>query len=272
MPFSLSPTPHLRAESTVPGFFWTVVLALLPIVLVLHVRSGLEALRIFTVVSASAAAGEFLFRKILNQPNRLYDGSALATGLLFALLLPPGLPLWMAALGALFGIGMGKEIFGGLGQNPFNPTLVGIAFLWISFPVFRESSATPMLGQAGGWDLAAIFLGGFFLVLKRIIPWEMPLGYAGSFFLVSCLTPLASFEISTWSVIFLGAFFLTTDPSTMPLLKPARRSFAIAAGMSGALISRGGGLLLGVVHGILILNALAPLLDQFFKPRFKKLR
>jgi electron transport complex protein RnfD len=86
---------------------------------------------------------ESLFRKLIGREPRSRDLSAVVTGLLLALILPPGMPLWMTALGAAFAIIVAKEFFGGLGANVFNPALIGRAFLLMSFPVAATTWAIP---------------------------------------------------------------------------------------------------------------------------------
>jgi electron transport complex protein RnfD len=104
---------------------------------------GFYALRTILVSIAAAEAGEFLFRKLTNQTPRNRDLSAAITGLLLALCLPPGTPLWITALGAVFAIVVAKEFFGGLGANVFNPALIGRAFLLMSFPAVLTSWTAP---------------------------------------------------------------------------------------------------------------------------------
>jgi len=92
-----------------------------------------------------------LTERVFGRPGALADGSAVITGLLVGLCLPPGLPLWMAALGSASGIGLGKAVFGGLGQNVFNPALLGRAFLQAAFPV--AMTTWPMMTVDSWWSL-----------------------------------------------------------------------------------------------------------------------
>jgi electron transport complex protein RnfD len=109
---------------------WTVVATLVPVVGAAAWTFGPGAL----LVIAAATAGSLVIERIWGRRGALGDGSAAITGLLLGLTLPPGLPLWMAFLGGAVGIGFGKLIFGGLGQNVFNPALLGRAFLQAAFP------------------------------------------------------------------------------------------------------------------------------------------
>ena len=269
MPYKTSPAPHLRAEDTVPGMLWTVVLALLPVAGVRLFLFGFAALRIFSVTTASALVAELFFRKIFGRTSRLYDGSAVITGFLLALILPPALPSWMAALAAFAAIGMGKEIFGGLGQNPFNPALVGAAFLLASFPSVRGSLEAPGMGAWEPVAIGAVFLGGALLLIRRIISWEPPFWYAAGFLLTAGLWGPARMGAPAWSLLFLAAFFLVTDPPTLPLTRLGRRWFAAGAGALGAVLTPWAGPLPAVVHGLLLMNGLGPALDRKFRPRFR---
>jgi electron transport complex protein RnfD len=124
-------SPHLKAQDSTPRIMWNVVGSLVPIIIVAGWFFGVGALLIIAV----ATAGSLLTERAFGKSGSLFDGSAMITGLLLGLTLPPGLSLWMAFLGGAMGIGFGKLIFGGLGQNIFNPALFGRAFLQASFPV-----------------------------------------------------------------------------------------------------------------------------------------
>ncbi len=127
----IAASPHLRAPDSTPRIMWSVVVSLLPVVAAAAWYFGISALLVITASVAGCVAGERAF----GRPGTLRDGSAAITGLLLGLCLPAGLPLWMAALGGVVGIALGKVVFGGLGQNVFNPALIGRAFLQAAFPV-----------------------------------------------------------------------------------------------------------------------------------------
>jgi electron transport complex protein RnfD len=122
-----------------------MLIALAPVSVFGVIIFGLPALLNIVVAVVSAIAAESLFRLIIKQPVRAKDLSAGVTGLLLALVIPPGTPLWMTALGAVFGIVVGKEFFGGLGANVFNPALIGRAFLVTSFPAALTAWTQPKL-------------------------------------------------------------------------------------------------------------------------------
>lgn len=124
-------SPHLPGLDSTPRIMWTVVITLIPICLVGFVVFGPSA----ALVLLASILGCLLPERIWGNRGSLGDGSAVITGILLGLTLPPGFPLWMAFLGGFFGIAFGKVVFGGLGQNPFNPALLGRAFLQAAFPV-----------------------------------------------------------------------------------------------------------------------------------------
>lgn len=139
----LSSSPHSFTPVTTPRIMLSVIIALIPAAGYGVYLYGLSALALILVSVASAVAAEYLFRKLIKAPTTIGDFSAVVTGLLLALILPPKTPLWMAALGAVFAIVVAKEFFGGLGANPFNPALIGRAFLLMSFPAAITSWAMP---------------------------------------------------------------------------------------------------------------------------------
>lgn len=124
-------SPHLRSTDSTPRIMWTVVASLVPIIASAAWFFGVGAI----LIVLAATAGSLLTERAFGRSGSLFDGSAMITGLLLGLSLPAGLPLWMAALGGAMGIGFGKIVFGGLGQNIFNPALFGRAFLQAAFPV-----------------------------------------------------------------------------------------------------------------------------------------
>ena len=139
----LASSPHSFTPITTPKLMLSVVIALIPAVGYGVYLYGFSALALILVSVASAVAAEYLFRKLIKASTTVGDFSAVVTGLLLALILPPKTPLWMAALGAIFAIVVAKEFFGGLGANPFNPALIGRAFLLMSFPAAMTTWSMP---------------------------------------------------------------------------------------------------------------------------------
>ena len=140
----ITAAPHVRSAESTTRIMWSVVLSLLPVFGASIWFFGPSAL----LVTGASVAGCLLTERLFGERrNSIADGSAMITGLLLGLCLPAGFPLWMAFLGGVFGIGFGKIIFGGLGQNIFNPALLGRAFLQAAFPV----AITTWPGRASDW-------------------------------------------------------------------------------------------------------------------------
>ena len=125
-------SPHVRSEESTIRIMWSVVWSLVPVIAASIWFFGPSSVLVLATCVASCLITERLFG---SRPGSIADGSAMITGLLLGLTLPPGFPLWMAFLGGVFGMAFGKLIFGGLGQNIFNPALLGRAFLQAAFPV-----------------------------------------------------------------------------------------------------------------------------------------
>ena len=169
----ITTSPHVHCGDTIERNMRWVIVALLPALIASFMVFGLGSLIVTATSVVSCLFFEwFITRVFLKKPSTLADGSAVITGILLAFNLPSNLPLYMIVVGALVAIGIGKMAFGGLGNNPFNPALVGRVFLLISFPAKMTSwpvphqltayadavtGATPMnlIGQIAGGNTAA---------------------------------------------------------------------------------------------------------------------
>lgn len=146
---TITPSPHIHQGDSVKKIMYSVVFALLPALGWSFFVFGIPALLVTLVSVVMCLLSEFVIQKyLLKEKPSITDGSALITGILLAMNVPSSLPLWMIALGALFSIGIAKMTFGGLGNNPFNPALVGRVFLLISFPV--QMTTWPIAGAVDG--------------------------------------------------------------------------------------------------------------------------
>ena len=209
----ISPAPHIHSGDTVTKNMTAVIYALIPALLVGLYFFGLGGLIVTGTAVIACVLFEYLIQRFLlkTEPS-INDGSAALTGILLAMNLPANLPLWIIIIGALVSIGIAKMSFGGLGNNPFNPALVGRVFLLISFPVqmttwpvptpFSTSyldaatGATPLammkekfgempatldlfLGNMGGSlgevSAIALLLGLVYLLVKKVISWHIPI-------------------------------------------------------------------------------------------------
>ena len=147
--YVLSSSPHTHARISVSALMLDVIIALLPAACCAVYFFGLRALFLIGTCVASCLVAEALCRLAMKRENSIGDLSAVLTGLLLALNLPPDLPLWMAVAGSVFAIAVAKQVFGGLGYNPFNPALAGRAFMLISF------TGAMTTWSSSGWQVSA---------------------------------------------------------------------------------------------------------------------
>jgi len=212
-------SPHWRDKDTVPRIMVRVLIALSPAVLASIYYFRWRAVLLYLVAAAACLATEAAFFWARKKPiSSLFDGSAVITAVLLAMCLPANLPLEMAAIGGVVAIGIGKQVFGGLGHNIFNPALVGRAFLAAAFPaamttwippttlaVDTATFATPLAdlrfhdalvhgtlaslknlflgnvgGTLGGTSALALLIGGAYLLVRRTIDWRIPAGVVAS--------------------------------------------------------------------------------------------
>ena len=193
--FTVSPSPHIHSGNSIERLMYDVLLALVPAFLVSVWFFGLGALYVTIVSILSCMLFEYLIQKyLLKQTPTLRDGSAAVTGLLLAFNVPTNLPVWILILGAMIAIGVGKMSFGGLGNNPFNPALVGRVFMLISFPVQMTSWPKPIVSR---WNLETVFNFGSY-----------PAEYIDSF---TGATPLGVVKEGVKSIPESGAANGTTD-------------------------------------------------------------
>lgn len=144
----LSSSPHFFTPTSTRKIMLTVIAALLPTTAYSIYLYGLPALLLIVVSVVAAVASEWGFRALIKAKSSIDDCSAIVTGLLLALILPPSTPLWMVAFGSILAIVLAKEFFGGIGQNPFNPALVGRAILLMSFPATMTTWNKPFTALA----------------------------------------------------------------------------------------------------------------------------
>ncbi len=136
----LSSAPHIKSGDNINKIMWSVVLALLPTVVYSISIFGLHSALVILTAVVSSVMSEGFFQKFMKRPVKVVDGSAVITGILLAMNVPPGAPLWMVAIGSAFAVIIAKQVFGGLGFNIFNPALAGRAFMMASWPVHMTTN------------------------------------------------------------------------------------------------------------------------------------
>lgn len=297
-PYIVSTSPHLKTGETISAVMRDVLIALIPAAAAAVYFFGLRALWVMLISMASAMAAEFISEKIMKRAVTITDGSAAITGLLLAMVCPPGIPLWIIAIGAAISIVLVKQVFGGLGYNPFNPALAGRAILMASWPVAMTTwitpfdaitTATPLAiakfnlsqplpsywnlfsgnraGSLGETSVLALLLGAAYLLYKKQISWHIPVSFIAAVGLLSGIMgkdPL--FNILAGGLI-LGAFFMATDMVTSPMTGKGKIIFGCGCGILTVLIRYKGGFPEGVCYSILIFNMLTPLIDKYTMPQ-----
>lgn len=301
---TVSSSPHIHRDESVRKIMWMVVVSLIPAGIAAVYIFGLSALWVITLGIISCAAIEAVLQMLTKRKVNILDGSAVVTGLLLAYNLPPKVPFWLVIMGSFFAIAIGKFVFGGLGQNIFNPALVGRVFLMVSWPKYMTAfvkpfdtvtSATPLtllkqerflenisyldlfLGRRGGCIgevcIVALLLGAILLLAKGYISWHIPIPYiitTGIFTYVFGKMGFFSgdglFHILSGGLI-LGAFFMATDYVTSPLSENGQIIFGIGCGLLTAIIRLWGGYPEGASYAILMMNATVPLIDRHIRPR-----
>lgn len=262
---------------------------------------GLYAFLIALIAILGSVSVEFVFAKIRKKP---LDYSLLITPLIFTLMMPPTVPLWVVIIGSVFGTFFAKSLFGGLGKNVFNPALVGYIFVSISFPKYLNTqwlnpqtdvvaSTTPLIqlnNNALGYNLWELLVGnvpgslgetfrigilvlGLGLILLKIVDWRITLSLLASIFLINLVgewimpelfrDPVSSIFVG--SVLF-GAFFVATDPVTAPTFGWGRVVYGIGIAIIITIIRADAGAYPeGTAFAIVIMNAIAPLIDSYKK-------
>lgn len=296
-------SPHIKSSTSTQRVMLDVIIALIPALIMSGYIFGMRAIIITLISIAICVAAEYLFCKITRRASSISNLSAIVTGILFAFCLPPGTPYFIVIIGAFVSIILGKAIFGGIGHNPFNPALVGRAFLLASWPVAITTwykpfwykgmdvitTATPLAisslhtngnipsyfdmfigvrsGCIGETSILALLIGAIYLIAKGIIKLHIPLAYIATVALGAFLfkaDPL--FHIMAGGLI-LGAFFMATDYSTSPLDDKAKIIFGIGTGILTVLIRFKAALPEGVCYSILVMNMFTPLLDKYIQPK-----
>ena len=298
--YNVSSSPHIRDKVTSSNIMLYVVIALLPatffgIWIFLHENACI----LVVVTTAAAVLSEYLYEKLMHKPITINDFSAVVTGLLLALNLPPTLPWWMGVLGAVFAIIVVKQLFGGLGQNFMNPALGARCFLLICFAgkmtyfVYDGvTGPTPLAelkagetvntlsmllgnirGTIGETSVVAIMIGAMFLILMGVIDLRIPGTYIVTFVIFITLFGGHGFDPQYITAhlcgggLMLGAWFMATDYVTSPITSKGKILFGICLGCLTGLFRLFGGSAEGVSYAIIISNLLVPLIEKVTLPK-----
>ena len=356
--FKMISSPHTHSgKLTARVMFW-VILAMIPAIILQIYYFGFGVLIQSALAIGLALLLEWSVSLLRKRPalSDISDFSVILTALILAVAIPPYAPYWIILIGTFCAVILGKHVYGGLGQNPFNPAMVGYVVLLVSFPLqmttwmppiallaepptledawqliftgltsdgfslhqltasidgitqatpldtvrtfyssagscitdaicseaaFYELTNLPIFTQ-NGWDFAqgwwqinlAFLLGGIFLILKKVIHWQIPVAMLGSFALLSLLTEFfgngahltAPAQLFSGAMMF-GAFFIATDPVTASITPRGKLVFGVLVGSLLYLIRFYGNYPDGVAFAILLSNICVPLIDHYTRPR-----
>ena len=295
----VSSNPHIRSKDTTSRIMLYVIISLLPAAGFGVYNFGLHALAVIIVTIASTVLTEYIYEKCMKKKITVGDLSAVVTGLLLAMNLPPMAPLWMASLGGIFAILVVKMLFGGLGQNFMNPALGARCFLMISFTSLMTNfncdtytGATPLAalkagervdvmdmiigrtaGTIGETSMVALIIGACILILLGVIDLKVPGSYIVTFVIFIAIFGGHGFDSQYISAnlagggLMLGAFFMATDYVTRPITKKGQYLYGIFLGIMTGIFRVFGPSAEGVSYAIILGNLLVPLIEKVTMPK-----
>ena len=298
--YNVSSSPHIRDKVTSSNIMLMVVISLLPATFfgIWNFRHE-NAWILIVLTTAAAVLAEYLWEKLMHKPVTIKDFSAVVTGLLLALNLPPTLPWWMGVVGAFFAIIVVKQLFGGLGQNFMNPALGARCFLLICFAgkmtnfVYDGVTGPTSLanlkagesvdsfamligntsGTIGETSVIALMIGAMFLILMGVIDLRIPGTYILTFVIFISLFGGHGFDPQYITAhlcgggLMLGAWFMATDYVTSPITSKGKIVYGICLGCLTGLFRLFGGSAEGVSYAIIISNLLVPLIEKATLPK-----
>lgn len=304
---NISSSPHIRSKVTTNNVMLMVLIALLPASAFGVYNFGLPAFGMLVTTTLTAVLTEYIYEKLMHKKITISDCSAAVTGLLLGLNMPPTAPLWMGAMGSVFGILVVKQLFGGLGQNFMNPALGARCFLLISFTGQMTSfvydgvtGPTPLAyikegslsnvstmdmlvgripGTIGETSVIAIIIGAIILILVGAIDLRIPGTYIVTFAVfvgifgqfseagAGFFDPFYITAQLCGGGLMLGAWFMATDYVTSPITKKGQYVYGICLGVLTGLFRLFGGSAEGVSYAIIISNLLVPLIERVTLPK-----
>lgn len=301
----VSLAPHIRSNDTVQKIMLDVIIALVPAMIASVYFFGMRSILLILTCVVACVATEYVTQSALKKTVQIRDLSAVVTGILIALNMPQSFPLWMAAFGSVFSILIVKECFGGIGFNFMNPALAARLVLMASWPKQITGYISPELLKQGVTDLdsityatplqliaagdfanlpqmkdmfigniggvigetsaIALLIGFIYLVVRKVISWEIPVIYVAT--TAVCLGILGipmniiPYELLAGGLL-LGAIFMATDYTTNPINSKGRIIFALGCGILTAVIRVKASLPEGVSYAICLMNLATPLIDK----------
>lgn len=294
---STSSSPHIRNQVATPNIMYDVAIAMIPASAYGIYQFGIKAALVLLVSVLSCILSEYVFEALMGKTVTVSDGSALVTGMILGLNMPPAIPLWIPFLGGLFAIIIVKQLYGGIGQNFMNPALAARCFLLISFAgqmttfTYHDAvvSPTPLAslkagqsvdltamfigkipGSMGEVSVIALLIGAAYMLIRKVISIRIPAAYLITFALFVFIFGRQDLSyvlahLCGGGIIF-GAFFMATDYSSSPITKKGQILFGILLGILTGLFRLFGGSAEGVSYAIIISNILVPLIEEISLP------
>ena len=284
----VSSSPHVRDGVTTQRLMFDVVIAMIPASVYGVWQFGMNALLVLIATVIASVAAEYLYEKLMHKPITISDGSAVVTGMILALNMPPEIIVV-------------KQLYGGLGQNFMNPALAARCFLLTSFALFMNNfssaklgfdsltGATPLAqlragetvdlaslvigripGTIGEVSVIALLIGAIYMVVRKVISPVIPLIYIGTVFVFTFLfggfnLTYSLSEICAGGLIF-GAFFMATDYVTSPLTPKGQIVYGLILGIVTGIFRLWGASPEGVSYAIIFSNLLVPLIERYTLP------
>ena len=234
--FDASYQPQVRTKTDTSRIMLDVIIALVPAMAVAVYQFGFRVLALIVVSVLSCVFFEWGYRKLMKKPDSIGDLSACVTGVLIAMVIPSGAPLWMPVVAAAFAMVVVKQLYGGIGKNFLNPALASRAFLMASWPVIMTTWAVPralkggvdattmapplsylkagealpdtlstvnmLLGNVPGCigeiSAAALLIGGAYLLIRKVISWRIPAAFIGTVAVVTFIFPMHGASNFDW--------------------------------------------------------------------------
>ena len=303
--YNVSANPHVRDKASTHSIMLDVIIALLPATIFGFWNFGMKAVINTVLCILVCVVSEYAWQHFMHKKVTINDLSAVVTGLLLGMNLPPEVPYFIPVIGGVFAIIVVKQVFGGLGQNFMNPALGARCFLLISFAGIMTdfsyngfggsfdatTSATPLAalkageavnlkamflgttaGTIGETSAVLLLLGGLYLIARKVISWKIPVCYIVTLGLFVLLFGGHGFDMTYLAEhlcgggLMLGAFFMATDYVTSPITPKGQIVFGILLGILTGIFRLFGGSAEGVSYAIIFCNLLVPLIEKFTTP------
>ncbi len=302
---NVSSSPHFRSKLSTHREMLDVIIAMIPISLWGVYHFGLNSLVILIATVAAAVASEFLYEKALGLPITIGDLSAVVTGMILGLNMPPQVPVWVPVIGAVFAIVVVKQLYGGLGQNFLNPALAGRCFLHIAFAGLMNdfscahigfdamTSATPLAqveagtylseggtmldlflgntaGTIGEVSVLCLLIGIAYMLYRNVITIQIPAAYLITFAVFELIAgkfdiQFVLMQLMSGGVLF-GACFMANDYVTSPVTHKGQILYGVFIGIMTGVIRTFAPSAEGVSYSILLGNLLVPIFERYTIP------